>query len=75
MRTPDVQADFYLVEIGYQMDVFFVDENGKKLRCSICRDFGGDYPISTTKEKLVDALAECLQNLERNHLKGKKNEK
>lgn len=60
-RKPDVTAKVYLVEHGYQLDLF--DENGKKLGFE-CRDFGGDYPVDKMQNVAAAAMIATMQKCE-----------
>lgn len=49
-RTPDLRLDAYLVEHGYQIDLFV---DGKLLPGSGCRDFGRDHDVKQMTTALV----------------------
>jgi hypothetical protein len=53
--APDVQANFHLTPIGYQMDILV---NGKKY-LSECRDFGGNAKV----KKLTNRVCELLEQI------------
>jgi hypothetical protein len=52
-RIPDVKFEFYLVNFGYQVDIF---RDGRKI-AGICRDYGGG---AESRGVHIDALLEEL---------------
>ena len=54
---PAFVIEIYLVQHGVQADVI---EQGKECG-SICRDFGGSYPVKDLKQQLGYELLDCVR--------------
>lgn len=59
--APHVQANVTLVPHGYQIDIFL---SGKKAG-SVCRDFGGNWPISRMQAAVAATLIHAMQSAEK----------
>jgi hypothetical protein len=60
-HLPDIELRFYLVEYGYQVDIFDAHvELG-----TICRDFGGSYPIDNIIAQMIGGLPAYMRDVER----------
>lgn len=62
-----VEAKVYLVEHGYQIDVFDYTKGKEPRVCSVCRDFGDNYPIGEMANTVAAALLKALENVEESH--------
>lgn len=65
-RQPDVRFNFYLVEYGYQLDVF----RGERLLGSECRDFSDDYKLDDLVVSLVGAVLANVERWQRDPVRG-----
>lgn len=58
---PDWRLEMFLVEHGYQANVY----HGLQARFALCRDFGGNHPISDLCELLTKRVGRFLDGFRR----------
>ena len=59
-RMPSMRFDLYLVEHGYQLDIY----GGDSGPVSVCRDFGDYLPASLVATAVMKAIQAALEGIE-----------
>lgn len=70
-QEPSVQANVVFVEYGYQIDVLIDGEPA----ATVCRDFGGDYPIDDMAAYLAARLIDVMAGFEKDFRRNSKVQK
>lgn len=76
VQLPDVRFDFSLVPHGYQLDVYFDQNRGRRgkhlltLIGTSCRDFSGNHRITALRNSLAGALLAQVDKWHRDPTRG-----